>query len=267
MDAYEVNPFDSETFDRNFDGEMGNGHNGNGHALSNINMGQSERWLSLAGGALLVGGGLMSRGLMRVVLSALGGTLLYNGISGNNMLYRWTGMNKAVQTNPEAVSVPQQQGIHVRKSVTINRPAQEIYTFWRDFTNLPRFMEHLESVDVIDGTRSHWKAKAPAGTTVEWDAEIVNDVPNEVIAWRSLPEAQVANAGSVRFKDAPGNRGTEVKVELEYVPPAGVLGAAVAKLFGKAPDQEIGQELRRLKQLLEAGEVPTTEGQSRGQKM
>jgi len=145
--------------------------------------------------------------------------------------------------------------IKVHETVTINRPAAELYALWRDFTNLPRIMRHLESVETTTDKRSHWKAKAPAGATVEWDAEIVEDRPNELIAWRSLSDAQIPNAGSVRFIPAAGDRGTEIHVELRYDPPAGKLGKAVAKLLGEEPSQQISGDLRRFKQVVETGEV------------
>ena len=148
----------------------------------------------------------------------------------------------------------------VRKSLIINRPPEELYQFWRDFENLPRFMQHLESVRVTGEGRSHWVAKAPAGTTVEWDAEITEDRPNELIAWRSLEGADVENAGSVRFEPAPGNRGTIVRVEIEYNPPGGALGAAVAWLFGEEPGQQAQDALRCFKQVMETGEVVLSEG-------
>ena len=148
-----------------------------------------------------------------------------------------------------------QQGVHVVESITIKRPRNEVYGFWHNFENLPRFMAHLESVEVSGDRRSHWVAKAPAGTTVEWDAETLDDRPNELIAWRSLPDASVPNSGSVRFKDAPGDRGTEVRVELRYQPPGGKLGAWVAKLFGEEPEQQVKGDLRRFKQVMEVGEI------------
>lgn len=145
--------------------------------------------------------------------------------------------------------------IHVHKAITVNRPPEEVYQFWRNFENLPSFMSHLESVQTTGERRSHWKAKAPAGMTVEWEAEIIEDRPNEQIAWRSVEGADVDNSGTVRFQPAPGSRGTEIHVELHYSPPGGRLGAAVAKLFGEAPDQQIGDDLRRFKQVMETGEV------------
>jgi uncharacterized membrane protein len=147
------------------------------------------------------------------------------------------------------------RGVHVMETITINRPRNEVYGFWHNFENLPRFMAHLESVQVLENNRSRWKAKAPAGMTVEWEAETVEDRPNELIAWRSLAEAEVPNSGSVRFKDAPGDRGTEVLVELRYQPPGGKIGALFAKLFGEEPGQQVKGDLRRFKQVMEIGEV------------
>jgi uncharacterized membrane protein len=154
--------------------------------------------------------------------------------------------------------------MQVRKSIAINRPPEELYRFWRDFQNLPRFMKHLESVQVIDARRSHWVAKGPAGTKVEWDAEITDERTNEMIAWRSLEGAEVDNSGVVWFESAPGKRGTLVKVDLQYSPPAGVIGASVAKLFGEEPGWQMQDDLRHFKQVMEIGEVITTEGQPAG---
>jgi uncharacterized membrane protein len=147
----------------------------------------------------------------------------------------------------------------VHRAVVINSTPEELYQFWRNFENLPQFMKHLESVEVIDERRSHWVAKGPAGATVEWDAEITADQPNRLIAWRSLEGADVPNAGSVRFEPAPGNRGTIVKVVMEYHPPAGILGATIAKLFGEEPEQQVADDLRRFKQVIETGEVVISE--------
>jgi uncharacterized membrane protein len=157
-----------------------------------------------------------------------------------------------------------ERSIHVSRSITIDRSPEELYWFWRDFENLPRFMRHLVSVKATSEWRSHWVAKAPAGGTVEWDAEITSEQPGQLIAWRSLPGSEVDNAGSVSFEAAPGGRGTYVRVNLEYNPPGGLLGALVAKFFGEAPDQQIQADLYRLKQLIETGQVTTTEGQPAG---
>jgi uncharacterized membrane protein len=154
--------------------------------------------------------------------------------------------------------------IRVVKSVTINRTPEELYRFWRDFNNLPRFMKHLESVQTRGDGISHWVVKGPAGTSVEWDAEIFEDRPNELIAWRSLEGADVDNVGTVRFDRAPAGRGTVVRVNLQYRPPAGVIGKGVARLFGEDPEWQIKDDLRRFKQVMETGEVITTEGQPSG---
>lgn len=235
----------------------------------NVNVGETERWASAIGG-----GALALYGITRLiangswggaVLALVGGSLIYRGTSGHCAMYEATGINTAgteAAKNP-IVSVPAGHGIKVEKSIIINRSPQELYQFWRRFENLARFMNHLESVTTMGGNRSHWVAKAPAGSKIEWDAEVYNEKENELIAWRSLQGSEVDNAGSVHFTPAPGGRGTEVRVVLKYDPPGGVIGATVAKLFGEAPSQQIEEDLRRLKQLMETGTV-TTEGQSSG---
>jgi uncharacterized membrane protein len=151
--------------------------------------------------------------------------------------------------------LPRDRSIRVQKSGTVNRSPEDLYRFWHNFENLPRFMNHLQSVQVTGEKSSHWKAKGPARMTVEWDAEIIADSPNELIAWRSLDGADVDHVGSVRFERAPGGRGTEVRVEMQYIPPGGVISATLAKLLGEAPDQQTQEDLRRFKQLMEAGEI------------
>lgn len=162
-----------------------------------------------------------------------------------------------------------EQDLQVRKSVIIDRPAAELYNFWRNFENLPRVMYHLESVRVqsADSKRSHWVAKGPGNTRVEWDAEMTEDISNERIAWKSLEGSDVDHQGVVRFERAPGGRGTMVTVEMKYNPPAGSVGAIVAKLFRKDPSHEIQDSMRYFKQLMETGVVVTTEGQAAGRKM
>ena len=154
------------------------------------------------------------------------------------------------------------RGVKVERVTTINKPVAQVYSFWRNFENLPQFMRHLDAVETLDGNRSRWTARGPAGTTVTWEAEILQDRPDEWIAWRSLPGAQIENSGSVRFSAAPGARGTEVRVQLQYVPPAGALGRVIAKLFGEEPDQQVHEDLHRFKQLMETGEIPMSDGPS-----
>lgn len=203
--------------------------------------------LALLGKAL--GSDDSERTRVGVATAAVLGATVLDLITGQQLSRAGNGADRVGQRGP------QNRAIHVVRAITINRPRKEVYDFWRNFENLPRFMEHLESVQVLDERQSHWRAKAPAGTTVEWDAETIEDRPNEVIAWRALQNADVANSGSVRFKDAPGGRGTEVIVELRYQPPGGKIGAIIAKLFGEEPSQQVASDLRRLKQVLEVGEV------------
>jgi uncharacterized membrane protein len=229
-----------------------------------VNVGGVERWASALGGGALALYGLTRGNWGGVVLALIGGTLVYRGATGHCDLYQAIGINTAETSTNPIISVPADRGVKVEKSVTINRSPAELYTFWRNFENLPRFMNHLESVKVTSPERSHWVAKAPAGTSVEWDAEIYNEKENELIAWRSLEGSDVDNAGSVRFEPATGGRGTVVRVSLKYDPPGGIIGAAVARLFGESPAQQIDEDLRRFKQLMETGETATTEGQPSG---
>ena len=156
--------------------------------------------------------------------------------------------------------------IRVKRVVTIDRSPEELYAFWRKLENLPRIMNHLKSVTTIDEKRSHWIAKGPANSSVEWDAEIVEDEANQSIGWRSLPGSDVDTIGRVRFARATGGRGTTVEVELQVDPPAGVLGSTVARLFGKSPEKEVAVDLMRFKQLMETGEISRTEGQPAARK-
>ncbi|HPL63091.1 MAG: SRPBCC family protein [Syntrophales bacterium] len=154
--------------------------------------------------------------------------------------------------------------IKVERSVTIDRPAQELYSVWRNLESLPCFIDHLESVKVINPARSHWIAKGPAGMRLEWDAVITAEKEGEEIAWRSVEGSQVETEGSVLFRSAPGNRGTEINVSFEYRPPAGPVGAAFARLLGRSPSSAVLEGLRHFKQYMETGEIPTTEGQPKG---
>ncbi len=155
------------------------------------------------------------------------------------------------------------EGICVEHYVTVGRPAQELYDYWHNFENLPKLMKHLKSVKVLDGRRSHWVVDAPGGP-VEWDAEIINDVPGRLIAWRSVEGTKVPNAGSVHFDPAPGNRGVVVKVEMKYDPPMNKAGAAAAKILGEEPGETVFKALRNFEALMEAGEMPTIDGQPKG---
>jgi uncharacterized membrane protein len=218
-------------------------------------VGEVDRWLSLLGGGALVYWGFKRGSKAGTVLALAGGTFLVRGFTGQGPVFELLGWGKGL---------PYGKGLKLRRSLTINRPADELYRYWHNFENLAAFMEHLESVTRIDERRSHWVAKGPAGSRIEWDSEITTDRENEIIGWRSLEGAEVDNAGSVRFEPAPGARGTIVRVQMQYLPPAGKLGAVVAKLFGEEPEQQIREDLRRFKQIMEAGEIPTTKGQPTG---
>ncbi|RIK73150.1 MAG: cyclase [Planctomycetota bacterium] len=184
-------------------------------------------------------------------------------------MYRAVGVNTAGPSSDRSSPAEPDQtdrGVHVVQSLLINKSPEELYAFWKDFEQLPRFMSHLKSVRRVDERRSHWVAKAPAivGGEVQWDAEITADVPNSQIAWRTVDGADVAHSGSVTFVRALGDRGTAVRVELRYDPSAGSVGRWAAKLFGEQPEQQIRDDLRAFKRIMEIGEVISIEGQPRG---
>lgn len=223
------------------------------------NVGDLERLLSVAGGGVLALLGLRHGDALGMGLAALGGALVYRGAVGTCPLYTAFGVSTA-EAHGEAASVAAGHGFKVTRAIAVNRPAEQLYSLWRDFEGLPRFMCHLVAVK-SDGPRSHWIARGPAGMQVEWDAEIINQEPGRLIAWRSLEGSQIATAGSVHFTPLPADRGTEVRVELKYDPPGGALGGWLAGLFGQEPGAQLREDLRRFKQLAEAGEVPTIQGQ------
>ncbi|HEV2827765.1 MAG TPA: SRPBCC family protein [Pyrinomonadaceae bacterium] len=249
MDTWEV------TFEQRNESEQ----EGNGHDKRGINVGKYERIASAVGGGALLGYALKNRSKGGIALGLIGAGLLYRGATGQCEAYRALGVNTATDSGEDVA-----RDVHVEKSITISAAPEDLYSFWRNFENLPRFMEDLESVTQLDGNRSHWVAKGPGGKKVEWDAEIYNEKQGEFIAWRSLPESDITNAGSVHFETAPGGRGTYLKVVLNYNVPGGKAAALFAKLFGGEPGQLVESNLKRLKQLIEAGEIPTTAGQTSG---
>lgn len=230
-----------------------------------INVGDSERWLSLVGGGLLGIYGLTRRSLGGLALAAAGGSLAYRGVTGHCSLYGALGLNTADHRGP-ATSIPAGHGVKVEESVIINRDPADLYRYWRNLENLGRFMHHLERVERIDDRRSRWVARGPLGAPVSWEAEIINDKPNELIAWRSREGSTVDTAGSVHFRRLPDGRSTEVRVVLKYDPPAGKAGAAVAGLLGASPECQIREDLQRLKQVMETGGASTSSGQPAGQR-
>lgn len=208
------------------------------------------RWALLLGGGALAVYGIKQKSPAGVALGALGTSIVLGGI------------NSAPRTRDDA-SVRHKKGIRVVDAITVNRSPEQLYCFWRDLSQLPRFMKHLVSVDVIDARRSHWVAKGPLGN-VEWNAEIINEIENELIAWRSVEDSDARNAGSVHFEPLSGDRGTRVTVVMQYEPPGGPIAALFAKLFGEEPGQQVSEDLRRFKQIAETGEIATTEGQPSG---
>jgi len=229
-----------------------------GSARDKENVGDTERLLSVVGGGLLALLGLRQGSWPGLGLAVAGGAMINRGVTGHCSLYN--AMHVSTKEHGRLAAVGAGRGIKIVRATTIQKSAKELYTHWRDFDNLPRFMHHLVSVRTENGI-SHWVAHAPAGMTVEWDAEIVTDEPDRLIGWRSLSGSQIATAGSVHFNPLPHDRGTEVCVTLKYDPPGGKLGSWLAWVFGEEPGQQIREDLRRFKQWMETGEFATIEGQ------
>lgn len=233
-----------------------------------VNVGDYERAVSVAAGAIVGLLGL-SRGSMPGLLGAtVGGALVYRGVTGSCPMYRKLNHDTTEPGQGTADGLESlHNGVHIATAFGIRKSPEELYSFWRNFENLPRIMTHLESVRVIDDRRSHWVARANSlgGKRYEWDAEITVDEPNHRIAWRSLPVADVDNAGQITF--SPGlseDRGTEVHVRMDYIPPAGRFGHLVASLLGNNPKRVVREDLRNFKRLMEMGEILTIIGQAHG---
>lgn len=207
-----------------------------------------ERWAGVAMATAVVAYGLSRRSLTGVAIAAAAAPLAYRGVTG-----AWPAMNGAGDTR---VALSGDRGIHVREAIRLEVPLEAVYAFWRRLENLPRFMSHLEEVQDLGGGRSHWVADGPADMPVEWDAEIISDVPNEVIGWRSIAGSDIATAGSVRFSTVRQGRSTQVSVHLQYAAPGGKAARLLAFVLGRDPASMVREDLRRVKQLLESGEVP-----------
>jgi len=219
--------------------------------VESSSIGDFERWASLFSATALVAYGLSRRNVPGTMLALAATPIAYRGLAGE-----WPRIgNSPHAASDTRVALTGDRGIHVRESVRISKPVAEVYRFWRNLENLPRFMQHLERVTDLGNRRTHWVACGPAGVRVEWDAETINEVENKVIGWRSLPGADVVSAGSVNFDTARNGESTQISVHLQYAPPAGQAGKLVAMLFGREPSQTIREDMRRLKQLLEAGEI------------
>lgn len=233
-------------------------------SASSVNVGDKERLFSLLAGSALGIYGLSRFSLAGLGLAAAGGSLLYRGVTGHCGMYQALGICTATPRGP-ATSVRAGHGIKIDESTIINRDAATLWQFWRKLENIGRFMCHLERVEEHDPQRSHWEARGPLGYRIHWEAEIINEKENELIAWRSVDGADVDTAGSVHFRELPNGRGTEMRVVLKYDARTAQIAEPLARMMGESPQQQIHDDLRRFKQVMEAGEVATTEGQPHGQ--
>ncbi|MHB1424641.1 MAG: YgaP-like transmembrane domain [Gemmataceae bacterium] len=234
------------------------------HPPRPINVGDKERLLSVLGGAALGLFGLSRRSLGGLALAAVGGSLIYRGTTGHCSAYQGLRVNTA-EPRGSATSVRAGHGVKVEESIIINRDAATLWRFWRKLENVGRFMQHLECVEEIDNWRSRWVARGVRGYKFVWEAEIINEHENEMIAWRSVGDSDVDTAGSVHFHELSNGRGTEMRVVLKYDAHTAQLAAPLARLMGESPEQQIHEDLRRFKQVMETGEAATIKGQPHGQ--
>ena len=235
------------------------------------NVSQAERTVSLAAGSILALLGLSRKSLPGLLVAGVGGSLVYRGVTGHCSMYESLGIDTAEderqRQGEQSEEEQARRGIHVENAFLINRSPEDLYAYWRNFENLPKIMTHLEEVRVIDDRRSHWAARLPrvaGGQRLEWDAEITRDDPNSLIAWQSVQGSDVETSGRIRFAPAMGDRGTEVHVFMEYVPPGGMLTAMLAPLLSKGSKRMIREDLRNFKRIMEVGEIPTIIGQPHG---
>jgi uncharacterized membrane protein len=210
-----------------------------------------ERWMTLATAGALLAYGFIRRTVPGMCLAFAAAPLAYRGVVG-----AWPRFSNSAPGDDTRIALSGNRGTHIRESVRLEKPVAEVYRFWRNLQNLPRFMTHLTQVTDLGTGRSHWEAQGPARVRVEWDAEIINEVEDKLIAWRSLPGSDVVTAGSVNFSTVRDGRSTEIDVHLQYEPPAGRAGHLFATVLGRNPSSMIREDLRHLKQLLEAGEIP-----------
>jgi uncharacterized membrane protein len=221
---------------------------------SRLNVGQGERGASLIGGGVLLFNALRKSSLANLMMGIAGAELLYRGATGHCPVYQALKVNTAGY-----------MGIKINKSVTVNAQPEDVYRFWRDFENLPRFMKHVTSVHKLDDKRSHWVITDMSGLKrLEWQAQIINEKENELIAWMSMPGSDIYVNGSVHFRPAMEGRGTVVTAIIGYEAPAGLPGSAVARIFNKATAQQIKEDLRRFKEYIETGEIATVMNQPSG---
>lgn len=223
------------------------GQGGGGQNRGGMGTGSAYQVAPMVVGGLMAALGLRRGGWLGYGIAIAGLGVLQQAFSGKPAFSEFMGGGGGSQADHES------RATTVSHTVTINRSAEDLYTFWRDFSNLPQFMNHIERIDVIDDRNSHWIAKAPAGLRVSWDAKVTDDQPNRRIAWRAIEDSDVPNWGHVEFRPAPGGRGTELHAVIRYEPPGGALGRAVAKLLGEEPQQQMIDDLNRFKRMMEAG--------------
>lgn len=222
-----------------------------------VNVGRAERWVSALAGLGLVGVGLVRGRPLGWALAAVGGSLIHRGLVGHSRLYAALGISTAV---------PGPRGVLVQQRITVLTDRQQLYRAWRQLDSLPRFLSHVEAVQLLGEGRSRWRVRGPLGRSVEWVAVLTEEREGEALSWSTLRGSSVSHVGTVRFSDAPVGRGTEMEVTLHYRARGGRAGVVLARLLGEEPKRQLADDLRRFKQLMEAGEIATVTPQPSGRR-
>ncbi len=237
----------------------------NENTLTSVNVGQPERWLSAIGGGALASYGILRRDWLGAALATIGGALLIRGATGHSFLYQAFDIVTVEQSPSTLSNIPGNRGVRIQRRMTIERPAAELYAFWRDVEKAPLYMQGITQVQQTGDRTSHWTARVPGGKTMEWNSELLEDVPGKLISWHAHGNAFTGSAGRVSFEPAAGGRGTVVMLELDFQQLKGPLGTSLGKILGHVPEGMAHENLRRFKELMEAGEIATVEGQPTGQ--
>jgi uncharacterized membrane protein len=222
------------------------------HYVHATNVHPAERLISVLAGIGVAAAGFRKKSVGGIGLAIAGIEMVRRGVTGHSFAYEALGVRTAPLGQGASISVPYELGVRVDQSIVIHRPPEEVYRYWRNLANLPKFMAHVESVEELQDKRSHWKFRPPHGHVLEWDAVIHNELENELIAWRTLPGADVDHAGSVWFKPTPDGQATEVRVEMQFNPPGGAVGAALASFRNGDPEEQLAKDLRKLKEQIES---------------
>ncbi len=236
----------------------------NENTATRVNVGQAERWISASSGGGLVVYGLLRRDWVGAALATVGSGLVYRGLTGHSFLYQAFDLVTVGQSPSTLSSIPGKRGVRVRRRMTINRSAEDLYNFWYDVEKAPLYMTGIESVTRTGDRTSQWIAKGPLGNTVKWNSELLQNIPGKLISWHAHGPSTTGSAGKVTFEPAPDSFGTVVTLELDFLQFKGPLGTSIGKIVGHLPERMAQKNLRQFKELMETGQIATIKGQPVG---